>query len=214
MSIVADTYDYVIGVDTHAETHSYVILSTVNGAVVAGPKKFATTEAGLARAIHWSTTTTGADPQQVLAAVEGSGSYGRRLALALTGERITVAEVRPPRRGGPKSDALDAEGAARVVLRTETSELAQPRAGELRQCLALELGTRRAISKEVVADTQRVITLARRFDLESMPAVGWVKPRSPRSVTGVPGPPTARQWIPHAVKQSGWRARSLVIGAT
>lgn len=45
---VADTYRFVVGVATHAATHSYAIL-TCGGAVV-GEQTFATTTAGIGRA--------------------------------------------------------------------------------------------------------------------------------------------------------------------
>ena len=32
MTIVAEKYDYVIGIDTHARTHTYAIISTRTGA--------------------------------------------------------------------------------------------------------------------------------------------------------------------------------------
>ena len=32
MTIVAEKYDYVIGVDTHARTHTYAIVHAANGA--------------------------------------------------------------------------------------------------------------------------------------------------------------------------------------
>jgi hypothetical protein len=36
-SIVADFYRYVVGVDTHAATHSYAIVSA-NGALIESPR--------------------------------------------------------------------------------------------------------------------------------------------------------------------------------
>ncbi|MGP4982033.1 IS110 family transposase, partial [Glutamicibacter arilaitensis] len=32
MTIVAEKYDYVIGIDTHARTHTYAIINTWTGA--------------------------------------------------------------------------------------------------------------------------------------------------------------------------------------
>ena len=163
MSIVAESYRYVMGVDTHAAVHSYVIVAAATGARVAGPQKFPTTDAGMARALAWCRRSTGGE--SVLAAVEGSASYGRRLARTLDAAQIPVTEVRPPRRGGPKSDALDAEGTARLVLGRDTANLTQLRATGLREALALTVTARRALTKDVTANTERLITLARRFEL-------------------------------------------------
>ncbi|MEB0292695.1 IS110 family transposase, partial [Cryobacterium sp. 10C2] len=52
MSTVADTYKYVIGVDTHAKTHTYAVVAAATGAVI-DTASFPTTDAGTARAIAW-----------------------------------------------------------------------------------------------------------------------------------------------------------------
>ena len=162
MSIVAESYPYVMGVDTHAATHSYVIINAATAAVVAGPTKYPSTPAGIGRAIAWCQRRT---DSQVLAAVEGTGSYGHTLTAALTAASIPVAEVRPPKRGGPKTDALDAESAARSVLRQSLDQLAQPRAGGFREALHIATGARHSLNKQRTADIQRLITLARRINL-------------------------------------------------
>ena len=163
MPIVAESFGYVIGVDTHAATHTYVVLAAATGALVTGPTKFPTTTAGMARAITWCRRRTHDRP--VLAAVEGTGCYGKRLTGLLTQEHVLVAEVRPPRKGGPKSDALDAEAAARTVLRAQVDRLTQPRTGRLRQALQVLTTARHAMNKQAVADTERLTALLRQLDL-------------------------------------------------
>jgi transposase len=80
MSRIADRYDYVIGVDTHARTHTLVIIESRTGATV-DSGEFPTHQAGLARAIAWiGRRTKGA----VFAAVEGTSSYGAKLTIAFT----------------------------------------------------------------------------------------------------------------------------------
>lgn len=49
---VADFYRYVVGVDTHAATHSYAIVAALTGAVI-DQATFPTTAAGLRRARDW-----------------------------------------------------------------------------------------------------------------------------------------------------------------
>jgi hypothetical protein len=72
MTIVAEEYAHVIGVDTHARTHTYAIINTTTGAR-SGCEAFPVTAAGMKRAIAWiSRNTTG----QILVAVEGAASHG------------------------------------------------------------------------------------------------------------------------------------------
>jgi hypothetical protein len=49
---VADLYRYVVGVDTHAATHSFAIVAASNGALV-DQATFPSTAAGLRRARDW-----------------------------------------------------------------------------------------------------------------------------------------------------------------
>ncbi|WP_146072394.1 transposase [Arthrobacter sp. Y81] len=71
----------------------------------------------ISRAIAWTKRNTNAN---VLAAVEGTSSYGAGLSRALRTSGIPVAEVKPPHRqaraGVGKSDPIDAVEAARQVL--------------------------------------------------------------------------------------------------
>lgn len=62
---VGDEYDYVVGVDTHAATHSYAIVVAPTGALV-GEQSFPTTPAGVARACDWIARRTGGDVTGVL----------------------------------------------------------------------------------------------------------------------------------------------------
>lgn len=163
MPIVAEEFDYVMGVDTHAQHHCYVLINAATAATIAGPAKFATTTAGMNRAVNWCRRHTGGGT--VLWAVEGTGCYGRLLTTLLLGRQFMVAEVRPPKKGGPKSDALDAAAAARSVVRLRLDQLAQPRTGRWRHALHIYCTARHALNKQVVADTQRLIALARTNDL-------------------------------------------------
>jgi transposase len=77
-------------------------------------------------------------------AVEGAGSYGAGLTVTLRAHGERVVEVgrpmRPPRRSGAKSDALDAIRAAREAL-THDHPLAPRRRGD-REALGVLLATR------------------------------------------------------------------------
>ncbi|WP_083898421.1 excalibur calcium-binding domain-containing protein [Nocardia vinacea] len=93
MSIVADHYRFVVGVDTHAATYSYEIIECPSGRVT-DESRFPTTSAGLERAITWLARRTDGDVDGVLIAAEGTGSYGAILADRL--ERIGYRVVEAP----------------------------------------------------------------------------------------------------------------------
>ncbi|WP_157129590.1 IS110 family transposase, partial [Nocardia amamiensis] len=152
MACIAELYDYVIGADTHARTHMFVIIETRTGAVT-DSGEFPTHRAGLARAIAWiGRRTTGT----VFAAVEGTSSYGAGLTTALAAAGIPVGEVRPPSRKqqavNGKSDSIDAESAARSVLGQDASRVASPRANGDRNDLRILLTARRLLDTAVSPD--------------------------------------------------------------
>ncbi|WP_330256247.1 IS110 family transposase [Nocardia sp. NBC_00565] len=165
MALIADRYEYVIGVDTHARTHTFAIIETRTGAV-ADSREFPTHRAGTARAITWiGNRTTGS----VFAAVEGTSSYGAQLTAALLDAGIPVGEVRPPSRAQQaidgKSDTIDAETAARSVLRQDESRVASPRAAGDRAALRILLAARRLLDQQRTADRNALTALLRTIDL-------------------------------------------------
>jgi transposase len=106
--------EVIIGVDTHKDIHVAAILSTT-GALLA-TSSFATTLAGCEELLEWVRS----HGEPAVAGVEGTGSWGAGLTQALRREGITVIEVNRPdrsmRRRQGKTDAVDAEAAARAVL--------------------------------------------------------------------------------------------------
>jgi hypothetical protein len=68
MVIVAELFEHVVGIDTHARTHTYCLVAGATGAVV-DAATFPTSKAGHARAISWIVRRTRGS---VLAAVEGT----------------------------------------------------------------------------------------------------------------------------------------------
>lgn len=127
MTIVAELFNFVVGVDTHAVTHTYSVVDARTGAE-RQRATFATSPAGLGRATSWiQHHTTG----KVLVAVEGAGSYGAHLLEHLAVAGLETCEPSSPmasRRGQGKSDELDAGRIARSVLGVDTTLLRQPRA--------------------------------------------------------------------------------------
>src|SRR5699024_3991234 len=85
MTIVAEHFDYMVGIDTHARTHTYAIVNTRTGARD-GCQTFPVSAAGIHRAVAWiQRLTSGA----ILAAVEGTRSYGATITHALTDRKST-----------------------------------------------------------------------------------------------------------------------------
>jgi transposase len=165
VTIVAEQYGHVIGVDTHARTHTYAILDAGTGRT-ADSATFPTTGAGLSRAVAWfRRRTTG----KVLVAIEGTGSYGANLARTLQAEGIAVCDVRPPKRasraGKGKSDEIDAVATARTALASAAGTLAAPRADGVRSALRVLLVARRAIDTRRTADRNMLTALLRSLDL-------------------------------------------------
>jgi transposase len=128
MTIVAHEYTHVVGIDTHAATHTYALIHAPTGELTQ-TSVFPTSPAGVARAITWLDRRT--TPGQVLASVECTGSYGANLTRALNNAGIPVVEAKPPtkttRSPHGKSDPIDAETAARSILGAHTHTLPRPR---------------------------------------------------------------------------------------
>ena len=151
MAMLADLVELVIGVDTHADTHTAALIAVDTRAVLA-------------------TATVTADPDgyaQLLAlaeqhgglrgwAMEGTGGYGAGLArhLGERGELVVELDrpVRPARRAGAKSDVIDAERAARDAL--ARVRLAAPKTGPQRASLQILLTARRG-AVAAATDAQR-----------------------------------------------------------
>ena len=136
--MVADSFDVVIGVDTHRDVHALALLRTHDGALLA-QQELPANRAGY-RALRLG-RRGGA---RRLWALEGTGSYGAGLARFLSerGERVCELE-RPTREGSGrrlKSDSLDALRAARAALAGHA--LASPRAARRREALRVLLQAR------------------------------------------------------------------------
>lgn len=152
-SIVSQQYQFVIGVDTHAATHTFAALMGATGAFV-NNDTFPTTGAGLARALTWIERQIG--HSNVLIVVEGTGSYGAILTqhLQLAGYRVVEAARMPAgqRRGIGKNDALDAARIAGAVLGLAEHQLRTPRSLSAGQ--GISTGSRVALRALVVARDQ------------------------------------------------------------
>ena len=165
MSIVAETVEHVVGIDTHARTHTYCLIAAATGAVI-DTATFPTTKAGNARAIGWIVRR---GQGSVLAAIEGTSSYGAGISAALLERGFDVAEVRPAARSthahAGKSDTLDAEAAARSVIGRDYDTLARPRQSGTRTDLRILLASRSIIDQQRTANRNALTALLRAVDL-------------------------------------------------
>ena len=165
MAIVAELFEHVVGIDTHARTHTYCLVAGATGAVV-DTATFPTTKVGHARAINWILRRTRGS---VFAAVEGTSSYGAGITTALVEAGFDVAEVRPAARTTHahtgKSDALDAQAAARAVLGRDYDNLAKPRQSGPRAALRVLLASRSIIDQQRTANRNALTALLRSIDL-------------------------------------------------
>jgi transposase len=137
--MLADQLDYVVGVDPHRDVHALAVVHVVSGAVLF-EANVAASSSGYAQALQL--VDQHAAGRRAFA-VEGTGSFGAGLTRFLTahGERVLeVGRLRRERRGGGKTDALDAVRAARSVLAQNRS--ATPRASGEREALRALMAAR------------------------------------------------------------------------
>jgi transposase len=127
--IVSEKFDFVIGVDTHAATHTYALVAGGSGALL-DSAVFPTTTAGVLRAQGWIDRRVAT--ASTLVVVEGTGSFGAILTerLQAAGRQIAEAATVPARerRGTGKNDELDAMRIARAALGVAIKSLRTPRA--------------------------------------------------------------------------------------
>ena len=116
---LSEVVDVVIGVDTHVHTHAAAAVDARTGGVLAQISVEATAE-GYAELVDFADEVSATHAALRAWAVEGTASHGRGLAVHLRHGEELVLELdrpeRPARRGGEKSDPLDAVRAAREAL--------------------------------------------------------------------------------------------------
>jgi transposase len=149
---VAAADGLVAGIDTHLDQHVVAVLDRLGRRLAV--RDFPATDAGNAQLTRWldslGTVTE--------AGVEGTGSYGYRLARALTRHGVQVREVNCPdrsrRRRRGKSDPVDAENAARAVLAGEATAVPKDRDGAIGELRLLVITRRSAVKARTQASNQ------------------------------------------------------------
>jgi transposase len=136
----------LLGVDTHLDAHVAVALDRHGRRL--GALTLPTTEKGYEELLLWAEEFS---PVRC-AGVEGTSSYGAGVARHLKSRGIEVLEVERPkrrqrstsRRNG-KSDHVDAEAAARLVLAGEAAGVPKSADGEVEMIRVLRAARRAAV---------------------------------------------------------------------
>lgn len=167
MAIIAHTRPFVVGVDTHARSHTLAVLTPAG--VVADTATFPTTPNGIARALGWVSRRTGGD-RAALWAIEGTASYGALLTGQVVAAGWDVIEAPTTtarsRAGRGKSDPLDAQLIAAATLPLEEELARHPRQADgERAAIRILLTSRDDLTKENTSKTNALIALLRVNDL-------------------------------------------------
>lgn len=147
-----DIGEVVLGVDTHKDFHVAAVISALG--VLVGTHRFPTTVSGYRRMLSWA-NQFGTVRR---AGVECTGSYGAALARHLAAAQVEVIEVNQPDKAGRrrrgKTDALDAEAAARAVLSGRATACAKGGDGPVEMVRMFRLAKASAIKSRTQAINQ------------------------------------------------------------
>jgi transposase len=139
----------IVGVDTHAAAHCAAVIDDAGRLL--GSTELTATAVGYRQLLRW----TRRFGQLSAAGVEGTGAYGAGLARYLVSEGVVVFEVPRPerrlRRARGKSDAIDAEAAARAVLAGVANVLPKLANGPVEAIRALRVARLGAIKAKTAA---------------------------------------------------------------
>jgi transposase len=156
--MLAEGVDAVIGGDTHRDTHALEM--TAPTGVTIATLSVGNDERGFADALAW--IAEHAPGPRVVAALEGTRSYGIGLSRALQAAGLSVVEIERPRRAERrrgKSDPIDAHLAALHALRLDADRLPAPRADGDREALRILLGARRELTTTKTRTVNRLRAL-------------------------------------------------------
>ena len=159
MTMLAETVDAVIGIDTHRDTHEVEIADPAGRPIAT--MQIGNDSAGFTRLL---TAIAEVVPgPRVAVCMEGSRSYGIGLARALAAAGLLVIECEQPsrrqRRGKGKSDPVDAPLAVLAALRLDAARLPAPRADGDREALRILLVARQEITEARTAQIGRLRAL-------------------------------------------------------
>jgi len=209
-SIILERTDVIIGVDTHKDEHVTFAIDG-HGGSLGEPLHVPATNDGYAQLLVWA---------QALGkihrfGVEGCGSYGIGLARFLRRNGHHPIEVsRPPRKAARrlagKSDAIDAEHAARSVLAGEATAIPKLANGQVEALRLLKIARDTAVKAQTTAMIALKATLVTaqwglRSELELLTDFKLITACADLNATGTLGDPNlamchvlralARRWL-------------------
>ena len=140
------------GVDTHKDMHVAAVIDAVGRSLAS--ESFPTTHHGYRCLLSWLRS----HGELVAVGVEGTGSWGAGLARYLTTRGVAVVEVNRPnrqnRRLRGKSDAVDAEAAARAVLNGQATVTPKSGTGPVEAVRQLRIARSGAMKARTAAANQ------------------------------------------------------------
>jgi len=146
------TVEIILGVDTHEDEHVAALVDELGR--LHATRSFPATARGYRELLAWACE----HGPVCRAGVEGTGSFGASLARFLASQGIRVIEVtRPSRRARRhlgKTDTVDAEAAARMVLSGEASATPKRRDGIVESIRVLQIARRSGIKARTQAGQQ------------------------------------------------------------
>ena len=147
-----DRVDVFGGVDTHRDVHVAAVVDTVGR--VLGSAPFRTDTVGYEQLGNW----LGSHGSVARVGIEGTGSYGAGLARHLISIGVEVVEVNRPnrqlRRRYGKTDATDAQAAARAALNGQATGVPKSGDGPVEGIRMLSVARRSAIKARTQAINQ------------------------------------------------------------
>jgi glyoxylase-like metal-dependent hydrolase (beta-lactamase superfamily II) len=159
MTMLAETVDAVIGIDTHRDTHEVEIADAAGRPIAV--LRIGNNSAGFEQLL--AAIAEVAPGPRVAVCIEGSRSYGIGLARAPAAAGLLVLECEQPRhkqrRGKGKSDPIDAYKAVLAAMRLDADKLPVPRADGDREALRILLVARQEITEASTAQASRLRAL-------------------------------------------------------
>jgi transposase len=196
-------------VDTHKDVHAAAVITTL-GAALDG-RSFPATAEGYRQLVSWARSFG----MLRRAGIECTGSYGAALTRHLQAEGIAVTEVNQPdkaaRRRHGKTDAVDAEAAARAVLSGRATATAKTSDGPVEMLRLFKLAKGSAVKSRTQAINQLKSVLvcadaALRESLAGLSNPKLIKQCAALTETEISGPAGAAQ---HTVRLLARRIQNL-----
>lgn len=151
-ALTMKSYEVVLGVDTHLDTHVGVVLSGARNLL--GTLTIPVSTKGYRQLLAWAMSY--GDLRR--AGAEGTGTYGAGLTRLLREHDIEVLEVNRPdraaRRFQGKSAPTDAESAARAVLSGKATAIPKTQSGVAESMRAVLVARRSAVKARTQAINQ------------------------------------------------------------